>query len=89
MTGLNGETRGWTSLRITSCKHCEKIIYGTEDCCEECWEHYNKTIVGCCLVENAEGRCPEYYKGICEKCLDVAAGLDWSGWKRVKYVNKD
>jgi hypothetical protein len=46
-------------------------------------------IVDDCLVEDAPGRCWQYFAGTCEKCLDIAAKKDWEGWRRVKYVSKD
>jgi len=88
-TGQSWPRSGKILLRAKTCKSCGCRFYGSDEVCEDCWTEYHTLIVDNCMIEESEGRCDEYYKGTCEKCLDITAALDWKGWKRVKYVNKN
>ena len=48
-----------------------------------------KLVGKCVIVECAESRCPEYFKGICERCLDICAKENWLGWDKVENTGID
>lgn len=68
---------------------CGARIYGLKTVCDNCWKKNHTAVVKDCVIEDAPGRCWQYYTGICEECLDTAAKLDWEGWKRIRYVSED
>lgn len=88
MIGQSGLQNGFSSFKAKQCKKCKKDFYGELDICDECYTKENTMTVENCVIENAPGRCPEYIKGKCEKCLKITAALDWEGWRRIKYVCK-
>lgn len=88
MIGQSGRQSGFNSFKKKQCKKCGKSFYGYSEICEECDIKENTMTVENCVIENAPGRCEEYIKGKCEKCLKVTAALDWEGWRRIKYVCK-
>lgn len=88
MIGQSGLQSGFKSFKVKRCRKCGKEFYGESDLCDECYTEENTMTVGNCVIENVPGRCLEYLRGECEKCLEVTAMLDWEGWRRIKYVCK-
>jgi len=73
---------------IKTCKKCGQLFQpkSTEIICPTCKDH-KTMIVGNCLIEEAEGRCQEYYEGKCRECLWPTAMANWIGWRRIKKLD--
>jgi hypothetical protein len=81
MTGISGFPSGAKFLK-RRCK-CGKIFFGEEKLCDECHFKRNYVKVGRCILENAEGRCKDFFK--CKNydfCLEEASKRNWEGWRR-------
>ena len=87
MTGLIGLMSGIKFFTEKQCK-CGSYFYGDSNECDVCWFKDKVVIVENCRIEESIGRCKEYLAGKCSLCLNITSQLNWSGWKRISYVNR-
>lgn len=67
------------TLGLKKCPKCGQLY--TTKTCENCTTR--KAEIDGCQIEEAQGRCQEYYDGICEMCLNYCAQEDWKGWRKI------